>query len=104
MTGWVAVLAASAACYLLKLGGYLVPARLLTGERARRLAALVTVALLAALVGVQTLGGGDAGLVLDARVAAVAVAALALWLRAPFIVVVVLAAAVAAGLRAAGVG
>lgn len=103
MTGWVAVLAASAACYLLKLGGYLVPARLLTGERARRLAALVTVALLAALVGVQTFGG-DAGLVLDARVAAVAVAALALWLRAPFILVVVLAAAVAAGLRAAGVG
>jgi hypothetical protein len=101
MTGWTAVLAASAACLALKVAGYLVPARVLEGHHAQRLAGLVTVSLLAALVAVQTLGS-DGGLVLDARVAALGVAALALWLRAPFIVVVVLAALVAAGLRALG--
>ena len=103
MTGWTAVLAAAAACFVVKLAGYLVPARLLEGERAQRLAALVTVSLLAALVGVQTAGGAG-GLGVDARLAALVAAAIALWLRAPFIVVVVVAAVVAAGLRAAGVG
>ena len=103
MTGWTAVLAAAAACFAVKLAGYLVPARLLEGERAQRLAALVTVSLLAALVGVQTTGGAG-GLGVDARLAALVAAAIALWLRAPFIVVVVVAAVVAAGLRAAGVG
>lgn len=99
MTGWTGVLVASAVCLLLKLAGYLVPQRLLSGERAARIAALVTVALLAALVAVQTMAVGS-HLALDARVIALAVAAVALWLRAPFIVVVVLAAAVAAALRA----
>lgn len=103
MTAWTAVLAAAAACFVVKLTGYLVPSRVLEGHRAQRLAALVTVSLLAALVAVQTVAGAD-GLVVDARVAALAVAAVALWLRAPFIVVVAAAAAVAAGLRAAGVG
>jgi hypothetical protein len=37
--------------------------------------------------------------VLDARVPAVAVAGFLLWRRAPFVVVVVVAAVVAAGLR-----
>jgi len=103
VTGWGAVLAACAACFALKLAGYLVPPRLLEGATAQRLAGLVTVSLLAALVGVQTFGAGG-GLVLDARLAALAVAAAALLLRAPFVVVVILAALVAAGLRAVGVG
>jgi hypothetical protein len=103
VTAWTAVLAAAAACFVVKLAGYLVPPRLVEGHRAQRLAALVTVSLLAALVAVQALSGAG-GLVLDARVAALAAAAVALWLRAPFIVVVVAAAAVAAGLRATGVG
>jgi hypothetical protein len=99
VTGWTAVLAACAVCFALKLAGYLVPQRLLAGPRSARVAGLVTVALLSALVAVQTLGSGGS-LVLDARVVALAVAAAALWLRAPFIVVVLLAAVVAAGLRA----
>lgn len=103
MTGWVTVLVACAACYALKASGYVVPARLLEGDRARHVAALLTVALLAALVAVQTLAV-PGGLTADARLAGLAVAAVALALRAPFVVVVVLAAAVAAGLRAAGVG
>lgn len=100
MTGWSAVIAASAACYALKLLGYLAPARWLETERVSRVAALVTVALLAALLAVQTVGSGR-GLVVDARVPAVGVAAVLLWRRTPFIVVVVVAAVVAAGLRAA---
>jgi hypothetical protein len=101
MTGWVAVLTAGVLCLALKVAGYRVPDRLLASERAKRIAGLVTVALLAALVAVQTLGAGQA-VTLDARVVALGVAAVALALRAPFIVVVVLAAAVAAGLRAMG--
>ena len=62
------------------------------------------IALLAALVGVQTLTGEGGALVLDARVAAVGVALVALALRAPFIVVVLLAAGVAALLRGLGLG
>jgi hypothetical protein len=102
VTGWTAVLVACAACFALKLTGYLVPGRLLERRAAQRLAGLLTVALLAALVGVQTFGGSG-GLALDARVAAIVGAGIALVLRAPYIVVVVLAAAVAAGLRAVGV-
>jgi hypothetical protein len=48
---------------------------------------------------VQTVGDGER-VVLDARVPAVAVAAVAVWRGAPFLLVVLLAAAVAAGLRA----
>ena len=101
LSGWVAVAAAIAACYLVKIAGYLAPHGWLERPRVARVAALVTVALLAALVAVQTLGSGRA-LAVDARLAAVAVAAVALWRRLPFIVVVVLAAVVAAGLRALG--
>jgi hypothetical protein len=59
---------------------------------------MITVSLLAALVAVQT-WGSNGTLALDARTAALAVAAVALVLRAPFVVVVALAAAVAAVLR-----
>jgi hypothetical protein len=59
--------------------------------------------LLAALVAVQTLGDAQA-IVVDARVPAVLVAAGLLALRAPFLVVVFAAAAVAAGLRWLGWG
>ncbi|QCB93945.1 AzlD domain-containing protein [Cellulomonas shaoxiangyii] len=98
---WLAVLLASAACFALKLAGHLLPRHRLAEPRVARTAALVTVALLAALVAVQTATDGGR-IVLDARVPALAVAAVALALRAPFVVVVVLAAATAAGLRLLG--
>ncbi|MEI6375210.1 MAG: AzlD domain-containing protein, partial [Actinomycetes bacterium] len=47
---------------------------------------------------VQTFASGQS-LVLDARVAGVAAGAVALILRAPFLVVVIVAGVVAAGLR-----
>jgi branched-subunit amino acid transport protein len=98
---WVAVLAGSAACYLLKLLGLSVPERVLADARVRRAAVLLPVALLAALVAVQTFGAGRS-LVLDARAGGVAVAGVALLLRAPFLVVVALAALTAALLRLVG--
>ncbi|MGC5168202.1 AzlD domain-containing protein [Luteimicrobium sp. DT211] len=100
-TIWVTVLVASAVCLALKLAGHLVPGRWAAHPRVARTAALVTVALLAALVAVQTVASGK-DLVIDARLPALGVAAVALLLRAPFIVVVVLAALTAALLRAAG--
>lgn len=98
---WLAILAASAVCFAIKLVGHLVPEHWLAEPRVARTAALVTVALLSALVGVQTLTDGRA-LVLDARVPALAVAAVALTLRAPFVVVVAAAALTAGVLRALG--
>ena len=99
MTTWTVVLAAGLACLAVKLAGYLAPHAWLERPRVVRVAGLVTVALLAALVAVQTLASGRS-LVLDARVAAIAVAAVLLWRRAPFVVVVAAAALTAAALRA----
>jgi hypothetical protein len=96
---WAAVLAASLGCALLKLAGWSLPRQLLEGELLQRAAMLLPVALLAALVAVQTFGG-EGELVLDARVAGVVVAGALLAVRAPFLVVILAAAATAAGLRA----
>ena len=103
MTLWATVLAGCAAVYLLKWAGHLVPARWLSGPRTTRAVALLPVALLTGLVATQALTGPGGAPTLDARAAAVGVAVLALVLRAPFLAVVVLAAATAAGLRALGV-
>lgn len=93
---WAAILVAGAGCYLLKLAGLSVPAAVLEHPVVQRVADLLPVALLAALIGVQVLADGP-HLVVDARLVGLGVAVVALLLRAPFIVVV-LAAAVAAAL------
>lgn len=98
MTMWTAVLVASIVCVALKTVGYLIPPKWVDAPRPMRIADLLTVALLAALVAVQTLGAGQA-VAVDARVPAVLVAAGLLLLRAPFLVVVIAAAVVAALLR-----
>ena len=103
MTLWLIVIIASLACLSLKLAGYLVPREVLDKPAPARIANLLTVALLSALIAVQTLGQGT-DLVLDARVPAVVVAAGLLAVRTSFVVVVVAAAATAALLRAAGWG
>jgi hypothetical protein len=102
VTLWNAVLVASIVCVALKTLGYLVPPRWLEAPRPARIADLLTVALLAALVAVQTLAAGQQ-VVVDARVPAVLVAGGLLLLRAPFLVVVVAAAVVAALLRLWGI-
>ena len=97
---WIAVLASAAGCLAFKLLGLSIPHGILERPTVRRIAALLPVALLAALVGVQTFGSGE-GLAIDARLAGLAVAVVALLLRAPFLVVVFLAAATTALLRLA---
>ena len=104
MTLWVAVIVASVASLLIKLAGYLVPESLLAGERTSRVTTLLPVALLAALVVVQTVVGPGGSIVLDARIAAVGVAVVLLLLRANFLVIVLAAGATAALLRAIGWG
>jgi hypothetical protein len=99
--GWGGVLLASLAVFVIKLAGHLAPQRWLERPDVMRAAALLTAGMLAALVAVQTLASSDR-LSVDARLPALAVAAVALWWRAPFIVVVVLAAVTAAALRALG--
>jgi branched-subunit amino acid transport protein len=69
----------------------------------RRFAELVPVALLAALTAVQTLSAGQPLSVDPARLAGLGAAVLTLLLRAPFLVVIVVAAGTAAALRALGV-
>ncbi|MGN6251906.1 MAG: AzlD domain-containing protein [Marmoricola sp.] len=98
---WAAVLGCAIGCYLLKLAGLSVPARVLERPVVRRVADLIPVALLAALIATQVFAGADRSLVVDGRAAGLAAAAVALVLRAPFLVVVFVAAAVAALVRLA---
>lgn len=98
MTMWSAILLSSALVYSWKLFGYLVPERFVSNPKIKELAALLTVALLAALVGIQTFTSSE-GITLDARVPALVVAGVLFYLRLPFVVVVIVAAAIAALLR-----
>jgi branched-subunit amino acid transport protein len=92
---WWTVIAGSLGCYLLKLAGLSVPARWVEQPWVARIVDFVPAALLAALVAVQAVTSGR-DLVLDGRLVALAAAAVALALRAPFIVVLVVAGATGA--------
>ncbi len=95
-TLWTVVLVGSLGCYLLKLAGLSVPPQVLERPVVARVADLIPVALLAALVAVQVVATADGGLTLDARALALGAAVVMLVLRAPFLVVVFGAALVAA--------
>jgi uncharacterized membrane protein len=98
---WLLVALTAGGCYSLKLAGYLVPQRVLDAPLMRRTIGLLPVALLAALVVVEAVAGGR-HLVWDGpRMAGFAVAALAVWRRMPFLVVVIAAGATCALLRLA---
>jgi branched-subunit amino acid transport protein len=96
---WIVVSVVSLATIVIKalgpvlLGGRPLPARL------NRVVALLAPALLAALVAINTFGDGRS-LTLDARVLGVGVAAVAIWRKAPVLVVIVSAAGVTAVVRA----
>jgi len=94
------VIFASIAVYSWKLLGYLIPARYITASR-QQLAERITVSLLAALVVLQGFALQNS-IVLDARAASLAVAAVLLALRGPYILVVLAGALTATGLRALG--
>jgi branched-subunit amino acid transport protein len=95
---WAALLALAAGAYALKAIGPLAIGDRELAPPVARVLGLLAVPLLAAMIVVQTLGHGQE-LVLDARLPALAAAALCVWRRAPFLVTVLVAAAVAAGLR-----
>ena len=96
---WIAIGVLTVVCFAIKavgpvaLGGRDLP------RAAERLIVLLPAALLSALVVVQTFASGRE-LVLDARAAGVAAAAVAVALRASVLVVLLVAAVVTAGLRA----
>jgi branched-subunit amino acid transport protein AzlD len=95
---WVAVLAGALGCYLLKLAGLSVPAAVLENRAVQRIAAALPIALLTALIVIQTCTDGHR-LTIDARAAGLAAGAVVVLLRAPFLVVVGAAAATAALIR-----
>jgi branched-subunit amino acid transport protein AzlD len=99
MNTWIAIGVTAVGCYVVKLTGLVVPTGILQRPLVRRLAALLPVALLAALTAQQTFADGRV-LVFDAKAAGLAAAAVALVLRAPFLVVVAAAVLVTAGIRA----
>jgi uncharacterized membrane protein len=101
MSLWFWILVACVLAFLTKLLGYLVPRKWLTNPRIARIAGTLTIGLLASLTVANPVTTGQA-LSLDSRVGALVAAAIALWLRAPFLVVVIAGAAAAAGLRMLG--
>ena len=96
---WLAVALVGAATVALKAAGPVLLGGRELPPRVRGLVGLLAPALLAALVVTQAVASGR-HVVLDARLAGVAAAVVALWLRAPVLVAVAVAAAVTAGLRA----
>ncbi|APX34444.1 branched-chain amino acid transporter AzlD [Brachybacterium sp. P6-10-X1] len=100
---WIVVIAASLLSFAQKWIGYQAPPDVLERPRVARITTMLPIALLGALVATQAATSGPE-IVLDARLAALGVAAGLLALRAPFLVVVIGAALVAAGLRALGWG
>jgi branched-subunit amino acid transport protein len=95
---WTLVLLLAAAAYTFKVLGLIVIGRRPLPGALERCLALIPAALIAALVVNDTFADGK-DLVIDARAAGVAAAAMAAWRRAPLIVVIVVGAAVTATLR-----
>lgn len=101
MNLWIWLIIAVVLAYATKLLGYLVPAKVLANPRMSRVAGTLTIGLLASLTVVNAAASGTA-VVLDARIGALVAAAVALWFKAPFLVVVLVGALAAAGLRLLG--
>ena len=98
---WLVVLTVGLATVAIKAAGPVLLGGRALPPRAGAVIALLAPALLAALVAINTFGG-ERVLTVDARLAGVAAGAVAIWRRAPLLLVVVLAAAVTGLVRAAG--
>jgi len=95
---WTGIVLTIIGCYVLKVAGLSVPERMLAHPLTIRVSELIPLGLLGALIAVQVLADDD-GLVLDARLPALGVAALLLWRGVPFLPMVAASAATAALLR-----
>jgi branched-subunit amino acid transport protein len=98
---WPALLGLAACAYTMKAAGPLLLGDRTLSARWNEVLGLIAVPLLAALIVVQTVTDGHR-YVIDSRLAGLAVAAVAVWRRAPFIVVVLLAAVTGAAAHAIG--
>jgi branched-subunit amino acid transport protein len=96
---WLAILALAVGTYAMKAAGPVLVGKRTFPAGVQRLFVLLAVALLAAVIALATVADGDR-LTADAPLmAGMAAAGIAVWRKAPFVVVVLLAAAVAAALR-----
>ncbi len=89
---WIAVIGTSVIAFALKYSGHSVPEKWLSHPRIQKVNALIPIALLSALVAVQTFTE-KSKLMLDQRLLGLTVAIIALLLKAPFPLVVISAAA-----------
>jgi hypothetical protein len=90
-TFWIATIGTSLVAFALKYSGHSVPERWLSHPKIQRVNALIPIALLSALVSVQSFTDKTT-LVVDQRIVGLVVAITALLLKAPFPVVVISAA------------
>ena len=88
---WIATIGTSLMAFLLKYSGHSVPERLLTHPKIQKINALIPIALLSALVSVQSFSEKST-LMVDQRLVGLCAAITALLLKAPFPVVVLSAA------------
>lgn len=98
---WLGVIVACVGCFVLKYAGMSIPQRVLESKKVAQISWLLPVGLLAALAATQTFATGKR-LVFDARIVGVLLAIIAIRLKAPFILVVVIAAVGAAIARQLG--
>ena len=96
-TFWIATIGTSVIAFSLKYVGHSIPQRLLENPKLQRVNALIPIALLSALVAVQTFTS-ESKVTIDHRIAGVSVAVIALLLKAPFPVVVLSAAITSAAI------
>jgi hypothetical protein len=93
---WIGVIGTSLIAYALKLAGHSVPEKFLSHPLIKRINLPIPIALLSALVAVQSVTTKSA-IVIDHRIAGLGAAILALLLKAPFPIVVLSAAITSAG-------
>jgi hypothetical protein len=93
---WIGVIGTSAIAYALKLAGHSVPEKFLSHPLIKRVNLLIPIALLSALVAVQSITTKSA-IVIDHRIVGLGAAILALLFKAPFPIVVLSAAITSAG-------
>ncbi len=94
---WIAVIGTSLIAFALKYAGHSIPQRWLENPKIQRVNLLIPIALLSALVAVQTFTTKTT-VMIDHRLAGVGVAVIALLLKAPFPVVVLSAAITSAAI------
>lgn len=88
---WIATIGTSIIAFALKYSGHSVPEKWLSHPKIQKINALIPIALLSALVAVQSFSE-KSKLMIDQRLIGLAAALIALMLKAPFPIVVISAA------------